>query len=221
MDAGAPIAQSAVKQALETVVGRRRVSVFPTRNEQDCIGNLGVLLALGTDARLLFGGGGGILEWVNDPRADPLETANFLGRTPIVPASNDSTMTVSPHITLRFYNAAVKQMLLTQWAYDENTKTLFTSEFFSWNHQRDADAPPVVTTVDDLPDPTTVANEIECRVNWLRGARVPDLHDDLRAIFEKCDVEVIAPIHGCVLQGREVVAAHCELAHEALAQLLS
>jgi len=38
----------------------------------------------------------------------------------------------------------------------------------------------------------------------------------LKSIFEEFDVQMIAPVHGCVIKGREVVAEHVALSIEAL-----
>lgn len=220
IDAGPPVAEQAVRTALQRLVGRRRISVFPTRNEADCIGNLGVLLAEGREARLLFGGGGGILEWINNPGSDLMETDNFLGKVPIVPAPNGTALRLGESTHLEFIDAPVKQMLLTQWAYCSTSRTLFTSDFFAWNHQQRAGDPPVVLSGAPSPTVEELAGEIERRVNWLRNARAPHVIRSLDAVFSDRRIDHIAPVHGCVISGADAVEAQLGLAREALALLL-
>ena len=214
IDTGPAIARDAIERALDEVVAGRRVSIFPTRNEAESIGNLGLLFARGRDARLLFGGGGGILEWVNHPDAPAAETRNFLGQVPIVPAANGTSMAIGERLVFDWFDAPIKQMLLTQWAYERSTKTLFTSDFFTWVHQAHVTDPVVVTEAS--PSVDDVAADIVSRINWLPGAHCPDVVTALREVFSTYAVETIAPDHGCVLSGAAAVAAHLELALRAL-----
>ena len=47
-------------------------------------------------------------------------------------------------------------------------------------------------------------------MNWLRGAEYPDLLARLATIFRERDVQMIAPVHGCIIRGRAAVRAHVE-----------
>ncbi|HEX3792493.1 MAG TPA: hypothetical protein VHW44_31815 [Pseudonocardiaceae bacterium] len=214
------ISAPAVRQALAELVGDRQLLVFPTRNEAECVGNLGLLLARGRDARLLFGGGGGILEWINHPDAPPGITDNFLGVTPIDPAAN-GTSTEIGSLHFDWMDAAVKEMFLTQWAYERTTKTLFTSDFFGWQHLAAAGDPVLHTAADSSPDAAVIAGEIVNRINWLPGAYCPDVLARFASVMSEYDVEIIAPVHGAVLAGRELVARSVDLANAALAALTS
>jgi hypothetical protein len=50
----------------------------------------------------------------------------------------------------------------------------------------------------------------------MRESDYPGLIERFEAVFRDRDVQVIAPIHGCVIQGREAVAAHVKLVSKAL-----
>lgn len=217
LDTNPAICRPAVEKALQELVGNRQVLVFPTRNEAECIGNLGYLLAKGRDARLLFGGGGGILEWINHPDAPPNEIDNFLDVTPIDPAAN-GTSTKIEALHFDWMNAAMKEMFLTQWAYEASTKTLFTSDFFGWQHLADPDGSVVHDDPALVPSAAIVANEIPHRINWLPGANCPDLLAAFDQLFERLDVSIIAPVHGAVISGA-AVAPSIAVAREALALL--
>ena len=53
-------------------------------------------------------------------------------------------------------------------------------------------------------------------MNWMREARFPAVIERLESLFATHDVRMIAPVHGCVIRGREAVAAHLKLAVKAL-----
>lgn len=214
------IAEPAVQRALIELVGDRQVLVFPSRNEAECVGNLGLLLGRGRDSRLLFGGGGGILEWINHPDAPPLTPDNFLDVTPIDSAAN-GTSSEFGRLSFDWMNAPVKEMFLTQWAYERSTKTLFTSDFFGWQHLADPQASVVHTAADPSPGAQAVADEIVNRINWLPGAYCPQVLQGFSEVMSTYDIEIIAPVHGAVLSGKELVQRSVAIADEALAILTS
>ena len=67
MEMGSPVMLPAIQDALAKV-GSRKPWLWFSRNEADCIGNMGYLLAKANKPTLLFGSlAGGIFEWINDP----------------------------------------------------------------------------------------------------------------------------------------------------------
>ncbi|GAB3430239.1 MBL fold metallo-hydrolase [Actinophytocola sediminis] len=219
LDAGPAIMRQELEKAVAELVGDRAVWIFPTRNEFDCIGNLGYLLGLRDDARLLFGGGGGILEWVNDPAADEAESRTFLGRREIVLARNGTTTEFDDGVRFHWLDAPVKEMFLTQWVYEESTRTLFSSDFFGWSHLDSAHAPVVAKDPEDLPGRTAVLDELPRRVNWLPGASAPEVIEAYDRVADAYEVERIAPVHGRVLSGAATVARAFADTRSALADL--
>jgi hypothetical protein len=215
VEPGMPILLPALESAIEALVGERKVWVNFTRNEADCIGNMGYVFGSCPEPTLLFGGAGGILEWVNDPAVSMLEVRDFLGRIPIVEARNDTSHAIGA-LRLRWMDAGYKQMLMTQWALEETTGCLFTSDAMGYQHLAALDAPPVVESTRQLPSVDAVAAEIARRMNWMREAEYSEIIERFERIFREHDVRMVAPIHGCVLKGREVVAAHVKLVSKAL-----
>ena len=72
-----------------------------------------------------------------------------------------------------------------------------------------ADGPWIVTDDDD----TTTTRELRSfmlntRYWWLEGAPTDSIRRGIADVFDKYDVETIAPGYGCVLRGRKVVARH-------------
>jgi hypothetical protein len=215
VDLGMPIARPAMESALETLVGDRKTWLHYTRNEYDCLGNMGLVLGTCRNPTLLFGSAGGILEWINDPAVSIMEVRDFLGRIPIEEAKNDTSRSLG-ELRLDFLQGPARQMLITQWVYEQTSGCLFTSDFFGFRHAKEADAPPVIESARDLPSAEVVAREIVARMNWMREARFPAVIERLESLFATRDVRMIAPVHGCVIRGREAVAAHLQLAVKAL-----
>lgn len=212
---GLPVARPAMEKAVATLIGNRKVYVDFSRNEADCIGNMGYLLGTCKDPTLLYGTAGGILEWVNDPHVSELEVLNFLGRVPIESAKNGETKKIGA-MDMTFMDAGSKMMLMTQWMFEKSTGCLFTSESFGWRHLKSANASIVVDSADGLPSVDAVSREMVARMNWMRESEYPKVLDRFVSIFKDNDVQMIAPVHGCVIKGREAVAAHVELAVAAM-----
>lgn len=212
---GLPIARPAMEKAVATLIGNRKVYVDFSRNEADCIGNMGYLLGTCKNPTLLYGTAGGILEWINDPHVSELEVLNFLGRVPIESAKNGETKKIGA-LDMTFMDAGSKMMLMTQWMFEKSTGCLFTSESFGWRHMTSASAPVVVDSARGLPRVDTVSREMVARMNWMRESQYPKVIDRFVSIFKDNDVQMIAPVHGCVIKGREAVAAHVALAVEAM-----
>jgi len=215
VDTGAAVAEPAVRLAMQEIVGDKQTNVTFTRNEADCIGNLGYILGTAENSKLMFGGVGGIFEWINDPSVAQLEVRDFLGRIPVEQVSSPTRKSYG-NLTLRWFDAGVKEMFLTQWVFEEQTGCLFTSDTYGFRHLESSQAPPIIDSSDDLPAVDVVAKEFAERINWLPGSDYPMVIARLKSIFEEFDVQMIAPVHGCVIKGREVVAEHVALSIEAL-----
>jgi flavorubredoxin len=109
------------------------------------------------------------------------------------------------------------RLIATRWLYDGATKTLFSSDLFTHVWRDRADGPWIVTEDDD----TTTARELRSfmlntRYWWLEGAPTDSIRRGIDAVFDKYDVETIAPGYGCILRGRKVVARHYKMLDEFL-----
>ena len=212
---GLPIARPAMAQAVERFAPNRKVYVDFTRNEADCIGNMGYVLGTCPNPTLLYGTAGGILEWINDPHVSELEVRNILGRIPTESAKNGETKKIG-EIELSFFDAGSKMMFMTQWAFEKSTGCLFTSDSFGWRHAPTLDTPLTVDSAKGMPSVETVARELAARMNWMRESTYPEIIERFESIFRENDVQMLAPVHGRVIVGREAVAAHVERAVAAM-----
>jgi hypothetical protein len=112
------------------------------------------------------------------------------------------------------------RLIGTRWSYDYASKTLFSSDMFPhiW---RDTEAGPWV--VEDGEDDSTEAHVrsflLNTRYWWLEGARTDTLRKGLGMVFDKYDIETLAPGYGCILRGRKNVEREYKILDEVLRKL--
>jgi hypothetical protein len=111
-------------------------------------------------------------------------------------------------IELQWFDAGIKQMLMTQWMFEPESGCMFTSDCFGFRHLTRADAIPIVDSKRGIPKIPRIAEELAARMNWLRGAEFPEVVARFETLFRERDVRMIAPVHGCVIRGRDAVRAH-------------
>ena len=110
------------------------------------------------------------------------------------------------------------RLIATRWLYDRATRTLFSSDLFTHLWRETATGPWVVTEADN--DPTTTGDirsfMLNTRYWWLEGAPTDTIRRGIAEVFDKFDIETIAPGYGCILRGRNVVARHYAMLDEFL-----
>ena len=110
------------------------------------------------------------------------------------------------------------RLIATRWLYDRATKTLFSSDLFTgvW---RDAQTGPWIVT--DADDTTTLRDMRSFMLNtrywWLEGAPTDSIRRGIGAVFDKYDVETLAPGYGCILRGKKLVERHYQMLDDFLA----
>ena len=110
------------------------------------------------------------------------------------------------------------RLIATRWLYDRATKTLFSSDMFTGVWRDTPTGPWIVTEDDDTTTPRDMRSfMLNTRYWWLEGAPTDSIRRGIDAIFDKYDIETIAPGYGCVLRGRKVVARHYRMLDEFLA----
>ena len=57
---------------------------------------------------------------------------------------------------------------------------------------------------------------LNTRYWWLEGAPTDSIRRGIDAVFDKYDIETIAPGYGCILRGRKVVQRHYKMLDEFL-----
>jgi flavorubredoxin len=106
-------------------------------------------------------------------------------------------------------NAPIR-LIATRWLYDWATRTLFSSDLFTHLSREAETGPWVVTEADN--DPTSTRDVRSFMLNtrywWLEGAPTDAIRRGIGNVFDKYDIETIAPGYGCILRGRNVVERH-------------
>ena len=124
--------------------------------------------------------------------------------------------------TRRFKVLAPELRLMpNNWGYDEETRTLFSSDIFTWVWRATAAGPWLIDdSTDAADDPTTAERVAHClernRYWWLPGADIDPIRRSVAELFDTYEIETIAPDHGCLLQG-EAIQRHYQLLDDYLA----
>jgi flavorubredoxin len=110
------------------------------------------------------------------------------------------------------------RLIATRWLYDRATRTLFSSDMFTHVWRDVEKGPWIVTEADN--DPTSLSDVRSFMLNtrywWLEGAPTDSIRRGIGAVFDKYDIETIAPGYGCILRVRKVVARHYRMLDEFL-----
>jgi flavorubredoxin len=217
IDTGLKHHEAAVLSQLHELLPRgTRLSIFLTRSEFDCTGNFGAVLAAFEVDSLYTGGTTNPFDAFADMTAmpDAWRKKVELSRTPVgdaIPFDESGRWLVL---------APALRTLATFWAYDTETRTLFSSDVFGHTTLEAADGRPVI----DDPQADTVSYEqvrehLLSKFFWLRLARTRKIEADIRELFKRYPIEIIAPAHGCVLRGQAIVDRHKDMLLRCLAEV--
>src|ERR1700691_4682626 len=105
------------------------------------------------------------------------------------------------------------RLIATRWLYDRATRTLFSSDMFTHVWRESETGPWIVRDTDnDSTSPRDVRSfMLNTRYWWLEGAPTDSIRRGIGNVFDKYDIETIAPGYGCILRGRNVVARHYQM----------
>ena len=155
--------------------------------------------------------------WVDfGGRSDSVNPQPYSLKTTVVSRAQKIYVGSGDQRLLEAFQAPIR-LIATRWIYDQVTKTLFTSDSFTheWRDQKDG---PWMTnaTTNQTSAQHVKSFLLNTRYWWLRGGDTGSLRKKLADIFEKYDIENIAPGYGCVIQGRELVKQQYQLLDDAL-----
>src|ERR1700684_1816916 len=110
------------------------------------------------------------------------------------------------------------RLIATRWLYDRATRTLFSSDMFTHVWRDTATGPWIVDeTAHDRTWMRAVRSfMLNTRYWWLEGAPTDTIRRGIGNVFDKYDIECIAPGYGCILRGRNVAARHYAMLDEFL-----
>jgi flavorubredoxin len=108
------------------------------------------------------------------------------------------------------------RLIATRWLYDQATRTLFSSDMFTHVWRAHADGPWIVSGDDGTSAAALRSFLLNTRYWWLEGAPTDAIRRGIGEVFDRWDIETIAPGYGCILHGRAVVARHVRMLDEVL-----
>jgi hypothetical protein len=208
IDTGAAVhAEHILAQLRSVLPAGARLSILLTRTEMDCPLNVPAIEALYDVEMVRFTGGVTIPRGARNAAVERFGVADY--RT--------ITLEAAPGIELEICTPRLK-LLPTLWPFDPLSKTLFTSDSFSYAGW-DAPDGELLLNEPDGPNPDVVRASLLTKFAYFARANTRPIADDLRAIFERWDVDAIAPVHGRVIHGRETVARHVDVMERVLREV--
>jgi hypothetical protein len=222
LDSGlAAHAGSLITQVAGLIDAGTRLSVYPLRiNEFMSVGNVEAL-ADAFDLEQCYSSNADAALWVDfggrsdrpGARAEPVKTT-MVKRSQRIFVGDENRGRA-----LEAFQAPIR-LIGTRWIYDENTRTLFTSDSFSWEWSQQPEGP---WFMDETDHGTTAAHVrsflLNTRYWWLEGGDTATLRKKLAVVFDQYDIENLAPGYGRVMRGRELVLRQYRLLDEVLAGL--
>jgi flavorubredoxin len=209
IDTGFGKDEAAIRAQVESLIAPRQpLSLFPLRlnefmsinNVESFAGHFNVetCYTSNIDAALWFDFGA------------KAEGRDILKAMKVTPVSRADTIELGKAgRSIDVMNAPIR-LIATRWLYDHATKTLFSSDLFTHVWRERETGPWFVTETDNdatsLPDVRSFM--LNTRYWWLEGAPTDSIRRGIGNIFDKYDIETIAPGYGCILSGRNVVERH-------------
>jgi flavorubredoxin len=145
---------------------------------------------------------------------------NILESMKVVAVTRSDTIQLGKQGRLIDVMQAPIRLIATRWLYDRATRTLFSSDLFTHVWRAHADGPWIVTDENDGTTKRELRSfMLNTRYWWLEGAPTDSIRRGIGDVFDRHDVETIAPGYGCILRGRKVVARHVQMLDEILKSL--
>lgn len=217
IDTGVPAHAAEISEQLQRLVpAGGDLQLYVTRIEPDVVSNLRMLTNRFGVEKVYGGGVMNPFDYFDDLSAEAHIQADSGLR--LIRMAPDSAVELSPTRPIHLVPTALR-LLYTFWAYDSETKTMFTSDSFGHAYLDDPSEPPVVTAANDTVTPDEVRAHLLTKFDWLQGADTDVIHDDIAHIFDTYDVEIIAPSSGMVLRGKDVVDRHVGMVKQVLLDL--
>jgi flavorubredoxin len=216
VEAGVPaVFDHTARQVQEILKGRSVIGrLAVTRNEPDCVSNIPRLVREFGLKSVHSPGLMNTLQFFPADEADLQEKAfshsttelqmlNFgVGCTPAIPGGE---IQVSQERALEVVAVPLK-VLPTAWYYDRTTLTMFCSDSFSDETAVDADVR-ILDSVDERDVLIARFHEnFSRKFDWLARSDLTTAIGEMEGIFDRYEIETLAPNRGLVIHGRDTVA---------------
>ncbi|TVR09668.1 MAG: hypothetical protein EA385_06510 [Salinarimonadaceae bacterium] len=198
IDPGMVVHWPAVHAAIEERLAGRRLMVFNTRSELECIASLGRLMDSFDNVQTIT--------------SCPLNPFDLMHRKqpqrmhpPSAYVGFGESLQDFGFAHLHSLRPVIK-MLGTSWLYDSRGKVLFSTDCFGGDFLATPDEPLVRTTLEGAPDKAQLRATMLAKFDWLENADTELLRRFWDGLFDQIDVEVIAPTHGRIQSGKLVAS---------------
>jgi flavorubredoxin len=108
------------------------------------------------------------------------------------------------------------RLLGTAWLYDHQTRVLFTSDAFGHIPLAKVTGSHAVDATSDTTNGEAVRDHLFTKFDWLLSADTSTISSELAAIFESRPIDAVAPAHGCIINGSDLVKRHHAMVQDAL-----
>lgn len=218
VDPGVYALRTTVREQLAQLVEPgRKLSIFLTRPEPDVTGNIGEIASCYPVERLYAGGGPNPFDaFESATLMDPASRGNRIQMERMLPGFQ---MPLGEARGVEMLRPTIR-LLSTFWGHDAATGTLFTSDSFGHTVQARADDDRVLR--DGAPPQSELASvkaHLLAKFGWLAHARTRSIIDNLAEMRGRRNIERIAPSHGLVIEGREMVERHLNALNAVLEEL--
>lgn len=224
LDTGYALYEKDILDQLASLIGSDTpLSVFPLRiNEFMSVSNA-VAIAKRFNVVECYSPVPDIEDWIE------FETLRGEERNPILKTTIIGSLSgkggprveIGPGRTVDVMNAPIR-LINTIWIYDETTKTLFSSDMFShlWSDREDGPWLLGGNEEDDATDfPFVRSFLLNTRYWWIEGANLASIRKAVAEVYDRFDIETIAPGYGRIMSGRRHVDKQFEVLDDVLDQL--
>ena len=149
------------------------------------------------------------------------EERNPILKTRLIGRGDQSRVSLGTDRVIDVLNAPIR-LISTRWIYDEASKTLFSSDMFShiWSNREDGPWMLGGNEEDDVTDlPFVRSFLLNTRYWWIEGANMAPIRRAVAEVYDRLDIETIAPGYGTILRGRQHVERQFAVLAEVLDQL--
>ena len=218
VDPGVYAHRTTIREQLALLVEPgRKLSIFLTRPEPDVTGNIGELASCYPVERLYAGGGPNPFDaFESTMLMDPASRGNRIQMERMLPGFQ---MPLGGGRGVEMLRPTIR-LLSTFWGYDAATCTLFTSDSFGHTVQASAGDERVLR--DGAPsqsDTASVKAHLLAKFGWLAHAKTRSILDNVDEMRGRRVIERIAPSHGLVIEGPEMVGRHLDAVRTVLEEL--
>ncbi len=221
LDTGYTVHEGAILEQLDSLLDRQMpLSIFPLRiNEFMSVCNT-MAIAKRFNVVECYSNVPDIEDWVEFETLRG-EERNPILKTTLLARGDHCQVSLGPNRTIEVLTAPIR-LISTRWIYDEASKILFSSDMFShiWNHIEDSPWQIGDNEEDNVTDfPFVRSFLLNTRYWWIEGANTAPVRQAVADVFERFEIETIAPGYGTVLRGRRHVERQFGVLDEVLDKL--